>query len=653
MQGQQDVSGFIKSFTGTHHFVLDYLVEEVLQQQSAQVQTFLLHTSILDRICGPLCDALLLTPIASGQATLAYLERANLFLVPLDNERRWYRYHHLFAALLRQRLHQSVGTSAEVLTPDLATLHIRASQWHEDNGLPLEAFQHAAAANDVARAERLIDGRGLSRHSRGVVTAMVNWLAALPTAVLNARPSLWWRHGSLLLIIGQTAGVAEKLQAAENALADTVVDDKVRNLIGQIAGARAVLALTKYQPTTMLAESRRALEYLFPDNLSSRASANWTLGHAHHLQGDRAAAALAFTEAITLSQTAGDRFTTILALGGLGQVQEAQTQLHLAAETYRSVLDLAGDQPLQIISGAHLGLARIFYEWNDLDAAEQHGQQSLHLARQYDKVVDRFIVSEVVLARLKLARGKVAAAATLLAQTSQSAHQQRFAHRLPEVAAAPVLTLLRQGQLPAAAQLAQVHDLPLSQARVYLALGDTAAALAALEPVRQQAEAKGWADERLAVLTLQAVAYHAHGAIDTALQILDEALMFAEREDFVRLFVDEGLPMAHLLSAAATQGMQPDYTGRLLAILHAEMQQRPGSSPLPSTHPAQALLEPLSERELEVLRLIAEGYSNREIGTRLFLALDTIKGHNRHIFGKLQVQSRTEAIARARELGVL
>ncbi len=653
MQGHQDTTRFIQSFTGSHHFVMDYLVEEVLRQQSASVQTFLLHTSILDRLCGPLCDAVLRDPAAAGQATLEYLERANLFFVPLDNERRWYRYHHLFADLLRQRLHQSAASPTGDAGRGADALHRRASQWYEDDGLATEAFHHAVAANDIERAERLIDGKGLPLHSRGVVTAIVDWLGSLPTTVLNARPALWWRHGSLLLVIGQTTGVEEKLRAAEDALAGTVADDQTRNLVGQIAGARAVLALTRYQPATMLVQSRRALEYLHPDNLSRRASANWTLGHAHLLQGDRAAAGRAFTAAIALSQAAGDTFTTILAMGGLGQVQEAETQLHLAAETYRRVLHLAGDQPLQIISGAHQGLARVLYEWNDLAAAERHGRQSLQLARQYDRVIDRFIVSEVFLARLKLAQGDAVGASALLAQTSRSAHQQNFAHRLPEVAAAQVLTLLRQGRLAAAAQLAETYDLPLSRARVHLAQGDTSAALAVLGPVRRQAEARGWADERLKVLVLQAVAHHAAGEKDEAMQLLGEALSLAAPGGSIRLFVDEGLPMAQLLSAAAARGMQPGYISTVLAAFHAATQQREGRSSPPPASPAQPLTEPLSPRELEVLHLIAQGLSNHEMSGRLFLALDTVKGHNRHIFGKLQVQRRTEAIARARALGLL
>ena len=653
MQGHPDTTRFVKSFTGSHHFVMDYLVEEVLRQQPDRVQTFLLRTAILDRLCGALCDAVLRDAAASGQATLAYLERTNLFIVPLDNERRWYRYHHLFADLLRQRLHQSATASTGDEGAGVAELHKRASQWYEDNSLGIEAFHHAVAANDVERTIRLIQGRGIPLHFRGVVTAILAWLESLPPAVLHARPSLWATYASLLLVNGQTTGVEEKLQVAEAALQGTAPDDATRHLIGQIAAARATLALTRYQAETMLAQSRRALEYLHPNNLSLRANANWTMGYAYFLQGDRAAARQALTEAIALSQASGNIFTTILATIGLGNVQEAENQLDPAAETYRHVLLLAGDQPLQIIYEAHLGLARVLYEWNDLEAAEQHGRQSLHLARQYDRVIDRFIVCEVFLARLKLAQGDVAGAAAILAQAGASARRQNFVYRIPEVAAAQVLPLLRQGNLAAAAHLAQTHDLPLSQARVHLAQGDPSAALAVLGPLRRQLEARGWQDERLKVLVLQAVALYAQGETDQALRVLGDALALAEPGGFIRIFLDEGQPLAHLLAEAVTRGIMPAYTDRLVAAFAAEQQRSAGQSPGRPLPPAQSLIEPLSQREIAVLQLIAQGLSNREISERLFLALDTVKGHNQKIFGKLQVQRRTEAIARARELGLL
>ncbi len=649
MQGQEDTASFIQSFTGSHRFVMDYLVEEVLQKQPEPIQSFLLRTSILERLCGPLCEAVLLDPPGAGQAKLEYLEQANLFVIPLDNERRWYRYHHLFAELLRQRLPRSRDPAIGDTSLLVNALHLRASQWYEENGLEIEAFRHAAAAHDLDRAERLMDGGGIPLHLRGAVLTILEWLGSLPKRVLDSRPSLWWRYGAMLLVVGQTTGVEEKLDAAEAAIQGIEADDSSRHLLGRIAAARAVLALTRYQADIMLAQSRRALAYLPPTNLPTRANAYWTLGYGYLFRGDRAEAREALSESVALSQACGDTFTMILATIGLGNIAEGENYLHGAAEIYRRVLQWAGDQPLQIIAEAHLGLARVFYEWNDLNAAERHARDSLHLARQYDRVIDRFILSELFLARLLLARGEVGGAAVMLDQSRQAAQQDLFHHRLPDVAAVQGLLLLRQGHLAAAAHLAAVHPLPLLQARVHLARGEAAAALAVLEAGRQKPEAS----EPLKVMLLQAIAFHANGEEENALHALREALAQAEPGGFVRLFVDEGPPMAHLLSRAAARGVMPDYIRRLLAVFEAEGGAPPQEAASDSASATSPLVEPLSERELEVLHLIAQGLSNREIGERLFLALDTVKGHNRRLFDKLQVQRRTEAVARARELGLL
>jgi LuxR family transcriptional regulator, maltose regulon positive regulatory protein len=650
MQGHEDATSFIRSFTGSHRFVLDYLVEEVLGQQSERVQRFLLCTSILDRMSGPLCDAVVLDPSSSGQATLEYLEHANLFIIPLDDERRWYRYHQLFADLLRLRLHQSIASSPADAQSQVNELHLRACLWYEDHGLSLEAFHHAAAAHDVEHAARLVEGEGMPLLFRGAVTPVLHWLESLPKTALDARPSLWVMYASALTMTGFLAGVEEKLQAAEAAMQGTEPDDTTKDVVGQIAAIRAMLAVPANQLETIIAQSHRALEYLHPSNLASRTSTLWTLGFASFLQGDRAAARQAYTEAISLSQAADNLILYIGATIGLGTIQEADTQLYLAAATYRRVLHLAGDLPKPPACEAHLGLARLCYEWNDLEAAGQHGQQSVQLARQLENT-DKCIAGEVVLARLKLAQGDVAGAAALLAEAGQSARQHNLVYRIPEVAAAQVLTFLRQGNLAAAAHLAQTHGLPLSQARVHLAQGDPFATLAALSPWREQVEAKGWQDERLKVMVLQAVALQAHGEQDQAVKVLCDALALAEPGGFIRLFVDEGRPMAHLLSQAEALGMVPDYLGKLLAVFEAEEQNSEATSYLPT--PDQPLIEPLSRREVEVLQLIAQGLSNQEISERLVLALETVKGHNKKIFGKLQVQRRTEAVARARELGLL
>ena len=267
MEGNDDTATFIKSFTGSHRFVLDYLIAEVLQQQSESIQTFLLRTSILDRLCGPLCDAVLASTSDSGQEILENLERANLFIVPLDNEQRWYRYHHLFAELLRQRLQRNASSGNE--EERVADYHIRASQWYENNGFEFEAFQHAAVANDIERATRLMESRKIPLHDHYAVTTILKWLSSLPKAVMDANPLLWLRYGTMALVNVQTSDVERRLQAAETALATSLKgaepDERARTMIGQIAAARATLILlSQYHPEEIIIQARRALEYFNP-----------------------------------------------------------------------------------------------------------------------------------------------------------------------------------------------------------------------------------------------------------------------------------------------------------------------------------------------------------------------------------------------------
>jgi LuxR family maltose regulon positive regulatory protein len=649
MQGHKDTAAFIQSFTGSHHFVMDYLVEEVLHQQPDNIQTFLLRTSTLESMSGPLCDAILRDPAIPGQETLEYLERANLFIVPQDNERQWYRYHHLFGDLLRKRLGQS-------LTPEgIAELQLRASEWFENSDLMLEAFRHAAAANDIERAVRLMESKKMPIHQRGAATAILSWLESLPKTLLDARPALWWKQASMLLIIGQPMGVEEKLRAIEAALASATLpgaelDDTIRDLIGRVAAARANVAQLQAQTEIILVQARRALEYLHPNNLGDRSMAIRSMGFAYYLQGDMTEAGRAYAEALSLGQASGDIINILLASIRLGQIQETTNQYTLAAETYRRVLLRIDDYSPPNAPVAYLGLARIYYEWNDLNAAEQYGEQSLQLARQYDQVLERLILSELLLARLHLVRKDAVGAAHILWRAEQTARQNNYTLSLPSIATAQVMFHLHEGNMDAALQLTRQYDLPDMLARVLIAQHDPSAALAVLEPQRQEVEAKGLVNGLHRVMVLQSIALYAHGEKEKAVELLGEVLARAEPEGFIRLFVDEGDVMAELLSAVAAQGIRPDYVGKLLAAFEAEKRD---SKDKTDPHPHQPLIEPLSQRELEILKLIAQGLSNREIGERLFLALDTVKGHNRKIFDKLQVQSRTEAIARARELGLL
>ena len=647
-------AAFIESFTSSHRFVLDYLLEQVLHQQSPELQNFLLCTSILERMCGPLCDAVLETRAGTSESILAELERANLFVFPLDNERRWYRYHHLFGELLRQRLPHHLALSHT----DTSSLHQRASAWFENNALMIEAFQHAVHANDIDRAARLIESGQMPLHFPGAVRMILDWLDSLPRAELETRPLLALRSGSLALVIGITTGVDEKLQAAESALQNAPDDDTTRNLHGEIASARATLALTRYQFENIFIQAQRALEYLRPDNYSFRTYAYWASGIGYFFIGNRAAAHENLTQALAFGQAARNPFAMLLATLGLGVLYEVNLQFDTALETYHNALRLAGDPALSIAYDAYLGMARIAYERNDLDAAERLSEKSAELAYQYDRVIDRFIVCEIQLARVQLARGDTDGAAATLARIEQTARTRNFLLRLPEIAAAQIPALVRQKNLAAAAQLAQTYNLPLGQARVLLAQGDTDAALRAANAYGQFAEQKDWHDERLRAMILQMLALDASGDTETSLRVLDEALALAEPPGTIRLFADEGEPMRRLLAdfkKRVPHSPRAAYVSALIAAFAqtAEASQSEMRIASNSKNRKSEMYEPLTERENEILQLIAQGYSNQEICERLFLALSTVKGYNRTLFDKLGVKNRTEAVAVARAAGLL
>jgi len=658
IQGRSDAARFIQTFTGTNRFVLDYLVEEVLRQQTEIVQSFLLRTSILERMCGPLCEAVLCTPAGSGQEILEYLERANLFIIPLDDERRWYRYHHLFADLLQQRLQKSVASSKKVEGMGVAELHGRASLWFEDHGLDIEAFQHAAAAGEIDRAVRLIEGKEIPLYHRGALVPLLNWLESLPKLELDKRPKLWLMYARVLTSSGQTSGVEEKLQAAEKALQGAEASLETRDILGSIASNRATMAYTRYDPETAIIQAQRALEYLSPDNLPTRTLTTFTLGVGYMQKGDRTAATRVFKDAILISQTTGHTFVTSMASMALGNMQIMDNKLYAAVQTHQQALQLFGAQPLPIACESHLGLSQINYAWNDLDAAERHGLQALQLARQYERVIDRYILCEVFLARIKLAQGDVAGAAVKLVEAEQAVRQNNFEVRKPEVAAAQVLVLLRQGKLEAAANLAGKYALPLSQARVFFAQGKTSEALTLLEPLRQQMEARGWQDELLMVMVLQSVVLNAHGEKDKAVQLLGEALKLAEPGGSIRVFIDEGEGMAQLLLEEASLGVMPNYIGKLLLAFEAEKQKsedKPNlSHALPEGHRnGEPLIESLSQRELEVLKLLRSDLSGPEIAQHLSVSINTFRTHTKNIFIKLGVNDRRAAIRRAEEHNII
>jgi LuxR family maltose regulon positive regulatory protein len=664
IQGQKDATNFIKSFTGSHHFVLDYLIEEVLEQQSKSVQTFLLMTAILDRFNGSLCDAL--TGQDNGQETLELLEHSNLFVVPLDEERRWYRYHHLFSDLLRRRLLQ---TQLE----QVPTLHHRASEWFVHNGHTPQAIDHALAAGDFEGAADLIEQVAETTFMRSEVATFLNWIADLPDEFVGARPLLCvYQAGGMLLKSHPLSNVEVRLQQAEEVDVDG-------HIAGEVAAFRALIAALQGNALLSVELSRQALELLPEDNLFLRSIITDNLGITHLMRGETEAAIHYLNEAARTGQKVGNVMSAVGALSNLAGLCMLQGQLKKAETIYQQALEYATDADgsrLPIAGKALLGFGELAREWNDLDTAQQYLSDGMMHFGQYGEI--GAMIGYVSLARAKQAQEDMVSAYDYL----QKARQMAVNFDATEIDDVLVDTYeawfrLQEGQVAAAAHWAEtrgldeqaipkadgetpyldIHEVELSVlARLFLAQGKTDQALAVLEPLLQASRQTGRKRSTLRLMAQQAVTYYAIEDKEQALSVLGQALSLAEPEGFVRTFVDEGEPMAQLLYLAMENGIEVEYSGKLLAALEGttiDQRTLEKGKPSPVAGDPSTLIEPLSGREIEVLQLIAEGLTNREIGERLFLSLNTVKVHTRNIYGKLDTHNRTQAVARARALGIL
>ncbi len=637
---EKDPETFIASFTGNHQFVQDYLIEEVLNQQSADVQFFLLRTSVLDRLCGPLCDAVLQSH--GAQQILQQLDNANLFLVPLDTERRWYRYHHLFSDLLRQRLG---------LKESAAPLHHRASQWYEANGLEVEAFHQATLANDIAGAIRLIAGNGMPLYFRGVTAPVVKWLSSLTHAALNDYPILWLAFSWSLLFAGQPGQIDDKLSGAEAALPSAPQDSTTTDNHGQIAVLRAWLAVYRNEPEAIYAHANRALELLNPESRPARTAAQCALGVALMFRGERVEASSAFSDVISAGLSSGNLMFAAVASTALAGIQATDYQLHLAAATYREVIRMIGDPTHVLGFEAHLGLAKILYDWNALAEAESLSLMCRELVVLANSKSE--IGADLLRARLLSARNEHKEAEVLVDRASERTKAGQLTDRMREAAELRVLQLLRRGEVKVAADFARAHQLPAGLARTMLAQGKGLDALRAIEHHRRTTELEVRTQDALKAMVVQVIIHHAIGQTDKALQLLRECVTKAQSQGSIRLFVDEGTTMKTLLSQLPHETCIEPYVSKLLDAFGTQAtQERPVAVPTSATS-SHLPLGTFSDRELGILRLIQQGHSNQNIGELLFLSLSTVKWHNQNIFSKLDVQRRTEAVARAMQLKVL
>jgi LuxR family maltose regulon positive regulatory protein len=674
LQGKEDTSKLIKSFSGSHRLVLDYLIEEVLDQQPEDIQTFLLRTAILNRLTGSLCDVI--TGQESSQATLEILDRANLFITPMDDERRWYRYHHLFADLLRQRLRQSHPEQ-------IPLLHMRASEWCENNNLPSDAIRHALAAEDFERAASLAELAWPAWSEGYKSLAWLGWLKKLPDEMVRVRPVLSMDYAWAFLNAGKLEDADCKLKDVEQWLEslDTsndqskapssnmvVVDEaQFQALPASLASARAYLAQAMGDIHGTVKHAGQALERLPEDDEYNRSAIAALLGLAYWTRGDLVAACSTFPGGIL--QYDDDRIKGAFVVADiyltLGLLHEA---IAFCEDALRLAHELGEPMPVGT-EDVYMGISTLHREQGDLKAAAHDLTTSRKLGEQVE-LPDwqyRWCIAQ---ARFNESLGDLDAALDLL----DEAERLYVRTPLPVVRPIPAMKArvwVKQGKLSEALGWAcekglsiddELHFLRefehITLARILIAQhennrvdGSIHEAVKLLDRLMKAAEEGQRTGSLIEILVLQALALQSQGHINSALKSLERAIKLAKPAGFFQLFVDEGPPMARLLYKALSRGIAPEYVRRLLSAFPVTEPEQTGSSKTQASN--SELIEPLSERELEVLELLAEGLTNQEIASRLYISLNTVKVHTRNIYGKLGAHHRAEAVARARALGIL
>ncbi len=678
MQGRSDTATFIQAFTGSHRFVLDYLMEEVLQRQPERVRNFLLQTAILDRLSGPLCDSV--TECDDGRSLLETLERDNLFIVPLDDRRQWYRYHHLFADVLQARL-------IEEQADRVSDLHRQASVWFEQNDLPAEAIQHALLARDFDRAANLIERIWLAMDLSYQSAAWLHWAKQLPADLIRVHPVLCLGYAWALLNGGELEASETRLRDAERwidppaelAAQMVVVDEaEYRSLPASIAGARAYRALALGDISNTKVYARQTLALVPKDDRVRRTQATALLGMAEYASGDLKAAERFLLDFQTMMRQANDLANAIGIAFVLANIQLAQGCLREVVSAYQHSLQLALNRGMPFflgVSDLYRGLSEVLCEQGQLEAAAQYLQTAQQLGERGALTgwPHRLGVAQ---ARMKEVQGDLVNALALL----DEAERQYVRNPLPDrpIAALKARLWIRQGQLPEALSWVREQNLSpdddlsylrefdhLTLARVLIAeyktdrVDDTLrAALKLLQRLLQADEAGGRNGSVIEILMLQALAHHAQDNTSTAIATLERALSLAEPEGYVRLFLDEGEPMRLLIldfglwieKQRQREGQRlVGYVQKLLAAFTQPM-KRPQSA---VNNQQSAMLEPLSERELEVLKLLGTELSGPEIARKLSVSLNTLRTHTKNIYSKLGANNRRAAIRRAEELGLL
>jgi len=669
LQGRRDVSAFFSTFGGSQRFVFEYLTQEVLARQPADVQSFLLCTSILERLCGPLCDAITGEP--ESQARLFALEQANLFVVALDDEQHWYRYHHLFAEALRARLQQTDP-------PLVPQLHLRASQWYEQHGLFAEAVQHAFAAAAIERVADLIERIDVDRWA-GLgtqVQSVLGWLARLPEPLVRRRPLLCIVHAIALVFTHQLPEAEARLQQAAFCLDEQAASEQSALLLGHIAATRALIARFSGDLARSVTLARQALALLPHPERTPGPLARLTAAQAYLMSGEVTSAHERLArEMVTALQECENPSLIMRSLTTLAQLQVVQGRLHEAVAIFEQAARvMQGQEDVQAFRGIasyFFGLAEVRLEWNQLEQAERLLAQGMELIEGGLTTEGEVVtLGYSTRARLLLARLEYDEALKVLDSFRHLADAHALApHLKARTEAWRAHVQLMRGNLKAATNWAEQCGVSLTEselrymrereyltlARVRLAQGREQSSPALLqqtshflERLVQDAEAKARGSSVLELLLLQSLALAAQGERNAAVSALARALSLSEPQGYIRLFVEEGAPMHTLLRQARSRRIAPRAVARLLAAFETG-EGVPGSTP---SH-ADVLIEALTAREREVLQLLAQGASNREIASRLVVSVGTAKKYVYNLCSKLGVQSRMQALARARVLHLL
>ena len=662
-QGTADLTGFVQAFTGSHRFVLDYLIEEVLNQQPPDVHKFLLQTSILERMSAPLCDAV--TDRTDSQAMLTRLDRANLFLVPLDDKRRWYRYHHLFADLLRSR--------PELRPDESPQLHRRASEWYERNGFIAEAVSHAFAGGDIEHVARLAATNALAMVDHGELTTQAQWLNALPNEIMRLHPWLYIARAWVLAYTGPLDRIESLLGDAESTLPPSDRNLDERRIAGHAATIRSYIAWLRSEGERCADHARAALEQLPQDDMARGLAASM-LGAAHTSLGNLEESIHASKQSLAICQAAGNTHVGMLAISNHAYTLLLLGRLHEAAAACRHVLDMGEQRShLPAAGSVYSILSAVLREWNDLEEAARYARLGLELGERWGQT-DTLTVNYTYLASVLQAMGDLNGAADAIEKAKRVA--QGLSPWFDAIVLADETSLhLARGEIAAASRWAQANEsildgeLVLSYCSVYFVLAKTLVAMNKLDEalrflarLLKMAEAAGARLYIVRILVLQAVVLQTQGQPDAALAALSRAFELAEPAGMVRAFVDEGEPVRRLMAdlrwRIAKQerdtGKAPDlmlaYLDKLLSEFHEPDHVLPQSE---IRLQKSEIVESLSERELEVLRLLSRRLSSTEIADALVISANTVRSHIKSIYGKLNVHERADALERAKDLGLL